>query len=285
MSLLDQPDAAATETEMPRLKPEAPQLTGFQRSLEDIGNLVSFAGRTVRDIPLALRLYPSEVMRQIGSLLRSNLAVLLFMMLMLGALLGITGTFLFEGLGLESYVSAISSVPLMRGVVEIVFGWVLAAKYGCGIVAELGAMRISDEIDAMDVMGVESRPYLASTRAVASLVTLPFVFVTGLLAFIMSSKFFYVTVLQSVSAGGHDNILWLFQSPRDLMIATAWATLTGFIVTLVSVFYGYTAQGGPVGVGRATAQSMLVNLVLISVVAVVFAMNFYLYGGGEAFGT
>ncbi len=259
--------------------------TGIGRSLEDTGNLVSFSWRTMREIPRAVRLYPSECLRQVGALLRSNLAVLLFMMVLLGALLGITGTFLFEGLGLESYVGAISSVPLLRGITEIVFGWVLAAKYGCGIVAELGAMRISDEIDAMDVMGVESRPFLASTRAAAALVTLPFVYVTGLLLFFLSSRFFYVTVLQSVSAGGHDNILWLFQGPRDLIIATTWATVTGLIVTLVSVFYGYTASGGPVGVGRATAQSMLVNLVLISTVAVIFAMNFYLYGGGEAFGT
>jgi len=288
MSILDRSEENLAEPQAPAtplLKAAAPASTGLDKSLEDTGNLASFSLRTIRDIPLALRLYPSECMRQVGSLLRSNLAVLLFMMLLLGALLGITGTFLFEGLGLESYVSAISSVPLMRGVAEIVFGWVLAAKYGCGIVAELGAMRISDEIDAMDVMGVESRPYLASSRAVAALVTLPFVFVTGLLLFFLSSEFFYVTVLQSVSAGGHDNILWLFQSPRDLLIATTWATVTGFIVTLVSVYYGYTAQGGPVGVGRATAQSMLVNLVLISTVAVIFAMNFYLYGGGEAFGT
>lgn len=272
MSVVDKPE----ETALP---------SGTVRALEDTGSLVRFAGRTIRDIPLALRLYPGECMRQIGALLRSNVAVLLFMMVLLGALLGITGTFLFEGLGLESYVAAISSVPLMRGVAEIVFGWVLAAKYGCGIVAELGAMRISDEIDAMDVMGVESRPYLASTRAVAALATLPFVFVTGLLLFFEASKFFYVTVLQSVSSGGHDSILWVFQSPRDLIVATAWATVTGFVVTLVSVFYGYTAQGGPVGVGRATAQSMLVNLVLISTVAVIFAMNFYLYNGAEAFGT
>lgn len=285
MSLLERPEASTDDGQESLLKAQPAELTGVQRSLEDTGNLVTFAGRTIRDIPLALRLYPGECMRQVGSLLRSNLLVVLFMMLMLGALLGITGSFLFEGLGLQNFVGAISSVPMLRGVTEIVFGWVLAAKYGCGIVAELGAMRISDEIDAMDVMGVESRPYLASTRAAAALATLPFVYITGLLLFFQASKFFYVNILQTVSAGGQDNALWLFQSPRDLLIATSWATVTGVIVTLVSVFYGYTAKGGPVGVGRATAQSMLVNLVLISTVAVLFAMNFYLYGGAEAFGT
>jgi phospholipid/cholesterol/gamma-HCH transport system permease protein len=249
------------------------------------GNLVIFAGYVIRDIPRTLRQYPAETVSQMGRLLKSNLGVLLFMMVMLGALIGITVSFLFEGLGLESYVSATSAVPILRGVIEIVFGWILAAKYGCGIVAELGAMRISDEIDAMEVMGVESRPFLVTTRVISAAITLPFVFVMGLLIYFYSSRFIEVDVLQSVSAGGHDFILYAFQGSRELIVATLWATITGVIVTLVACYYGYTADGGPVGVGRATAQAMLVNLVLISLVAMILAMLFFLTSSGEAFGT
>jgi phospholipid/cholesterol/gamma-HCH transport system permease protein len=232
---------------------------------EDAGSLVAFALRVVRELPASVRLYPAEVLRQCGLLIRSNALVILFMLFMLGALLGITGTFLFEGIGLESYVAAISSVPMMRGVVEIVFGWVLAAKYGCGIVAELGAMRISEEIDAMDVMGVRSLPYLVGCRVVAALVVLPALFVAAL--------------------GVFDYVLFLLQSPRDFLIAVLWGTVTGFIVTVVACYYGYNASGGPVGVGRATAQGMLVNLVLISVTAMVMAQIFYANVLAEAFGT
>lgn len=252
---------------------------------EDAGSLVAFGLRVVRELPAAVRLYPAEVLRQCGLLIRSNALVILFMLFMLGALLGITGTFLFEGIGLESYVAAISSVPMMRGVVEIVFGWVLAAKYGCGIVAELGAMRISEEIDAMDVMGVRSLPYLVGCRVVAALVVLPALFVAALGIHFVASKLFFVNLLSSVSDGGFDYVLFLLQSPRDFLVAVLWGTVTGFIVTVVACYYGYNASGGPVGVGRATAQGMLVNLVLISVTAMVMAQIFYANVLAEAFGT
>ena len=253
--------------------------------LTEIGDLIGFGIRVIREIPIAIRLYPAEIVRQSGLLIRSNAVVVMAMLFMLGALLGITGTFLFEGVGLESYVAAIASVPMMRGCVEIVFGWILAAKAGCGIVAELGAMRISEEIDAMEVMGVRPIPYLVGTRVVAAGIVLPFLFVVGLKVFFMSAKFFYVDFLHAVSAGGFFDVLYLLQSPRDLVVAILWGTTVGLTVTIVSCYYGYNAKGGPVGVGRGTAQSMLVNLVLISLIAMLFAQVFYAQNLGEAFGT
>lgn len=255
------------------------------RPFESAGELISFAGRAVREMPAAIRLYPSEVFRQAGLFIRSNALVVLFMLFMLGALMGITGSFLFEGIGLDSYVSAINSIPLMRGVIEIVFGWILAAKYGCGIVAEIGAMRISEEVDAMEVMGIRSIPYLVGTRLAAALVVLPFLFVSALVVHFIAAKLFFVDLLNTVSAGGFDNVLFLLQSPRDLMIAMLWGTIVGFIVTVVATYFGYTASGGPVGVGRATAQAMLVNLVLISISALLIAQIFYANSFAEAFGT
>jgi phospholipid/cholesterol/gamma-HCH transport system permease protein len=255
------------------------------RPLESAGELVSFAARAVREMPAAIRLYPSEVFRQAGLFIRSNAAVVLFMLFMLGALMGITGSFLFEGIGLDSYVSAINSIPLMRGVIEIVFGWILAAKAGCGIVAEIGAMRISEEIDAMEVMGIRSIPYLVGTRLAAALVVLPFLFVSALVVHFFAAKLFFVDLLNTVSAGGFDNVLFLLQSPRDLMVAMLWGTIVGFIVIVVATYFGYTASGGPVGVGRATAQAMLVNLVLISITALLIAQIFYANSFAEAFGT
>ncbi|NKQ54226.1 ABC transporter permease [Amycolatopsis sp. K13G38] len=253
--------------------------------MEHTGQLLMFSARVFRDLPTAVRLYPSEVFRQSAYLIRSNGLVVLFMLFMLGALLGITGTFLFEGVGLESYVAAINAVPLMRGVIEIVFGWILAAKAGCGIVAELGAMRISEEIDAMEVMGIRPIPYLASTRLAASLIVLPFLFITALGVHFLAARLFFVDLLSTVSAGGFTYVLFLLQSFRDFANALIWGTLVGVIVTVVSCFYGYNARGGPVGVGRNTAQAMLVNLVLISVTAMILAQLFYGHNLDEAFGT
>jgi phospholipid/cholesterol/gamma-HCH transport system permease protein len=276
---------ASSESRAERTRVRMAETPRIRRPFQDAGDLVAFGLRVIGELPAAVRLYPAEVLRQMGLLIRSNALVLLVMIFMLGALLGITGTFLFEGVGLESYVGAIPAVPMLRGCVEIVFGWVLAAKMGCGLVAELGAMRISEEIDAMEVMGVRSIPFLIGTRVVANVIVLPFLFVTSLEVYFISSKLFFVDFLNSVSPGGFDNVLFLMQGPRDFFVAVGWGTLVGFVVTMVACYYGYNAKGGPVGVGRATAQAMLVNLVLISTIAMIMAQIFYANVLTEAFGT
>ena len=253
--------------------------------LRKSGGLVAFGVDLIKSLPTAIRLYPAEVVRQCAVLIRGNMLVILFMIFMMGALVGITTTFLFEGIGLESYTGAIPAVPMMRGVLVIVFGWVLASKYGCGIVAELGAMRISEEIDAMDVMGVRSLPYLVGTKVVAAIVVIPAMFVISLQIFFLSCGLFYVDLLEAVSAGGYADVLFLLQGPAELAFATISGTLIGFVITVVATFYGYNASGGPVGVGRNTAQSMLVNLVLISLIALMLAQLFYANDYGAAFGT
>jgi phospholipid/cholesterol/gamma-HCH transport system permease protein len=275
----------AHEAEQQPLRAAAPPNHAYRRPLEQAGELVGFTLHVIRELPVAMRLYPTEVFRQAGLLIRSNALVVFFMLFMLGALLGITGSVLFETVGLESYVGAITAIPMMRGGIEIVFGWVLAAKAGCGIVAELGAMRISEEVDAMEVMGVRSIPYLVGTRVLAAMMVLPFLFASSLGVHFIASKLFFVDVMGAVSSGGFSNILFMLQDGRDLTIAVFWGVLLGFTVTVVACYYGFTASGGPVGVGRNTAQSMLVNLVLISVMSMTIAQIFYAGALNEAYGT
>lgn len=261
---------------------ELPKVRG---PFEAAGDLLRFSGRSLRQIPEGIRLYPEEAVRQAGYLVRSNAVVIFAMIFMLGAIIGITGTYLFESVGLDSYVAAIPAVPIMRGVLEIVFAWVFAAKAGCGIVAELGAMRITEEVDAMEVMGIRSIPYLVSNRLAATLGVMPLMFAAALLLSFLSQRLFFVNLLKAVSPGGFGNILWLFQGPVDFLIAVAWATILALIVTVVACYYGYNAKGGPVGVGYATAQSMLVNLVLTSLASMALAQVFYGGHSGTPIGT
>lgn len=245
-----------------------------QRGVESTGSIVRFVLQVLREVPTAIRLYPSEIFRQAGLLVRSNALVVLFVMLMFGALMALTIRFSFMALGIESYLGG-GQAFVTRGVAQVVFGWVVAAKVGCGIVAELGAMRISDEIDAMEVMGVRSLTYLASTRVAATLIVIPFLWIAG-----MSLEFFFgylvnVPLLDTVSQGGFVYILFQFQNTADFTFAVIWATVIAVIIVLVACYYGFTAKGGPVGVGRNTAQSMLLNLVLISLTAMVLVQLFY----------
>lgn len=243
--------------------------------VESTGGAVKFAIDMIRQLPSAFRMYPSEVFRHAGLLIRSNSVVVLFMCFMTGALIGLVMHFLFISLGLDSYISATNSVAVMRGVLEVVFGWIIAAKVGCGIVAEIGAMKISDEVDAMEVMGIRSIAYLAGTRVLAGLIVIPGLWVASLSINFVAAYLTNVEFLRTVADGAFMYFLFLFQNVQDFMIALVWGTSVALLTITVGCYYGFTARGGPVGVGRNTAQSMLVNLVLISITAMMFEQLFY----------
>ncbi len=256
-----------------RVDPSSPG--PLERGVTSTGHLVEFTMRLVRELPLAVRLYPTEVLRHAGLLIRANSMVILFMVFMLGAVMGLTAHFLYTNIGIDSYIASVNAIAGMRGMIQVVFGWILAAKVGCGIVAELGAMRISEEIDAMEVMGVRSLAYLAGTRLVAAIIVIPALFVISISLNFAAGYLFNVELVNTASEGAFVYFLFLFQNMRDFVIAVVWGLLVSVIVVVVACYYGYTASGGPVGVGRGTAQSMLVNLVLISITAMMLVQLFY----------
>lgn len=270
MDLPGVPLAAAQPEETAPAKPIAKP-----SAFDGIGDFVEFSGKAFRQIPTAIRLYPSEVLHHAADLFRTNALVVLGMLFMMGAVLGLTANFLFESIGIDSYIAAVNSVGGMRGIIQVVFGWVVAAKVGCGIVAELGAMRISEEIDAMEVMGVRSIPYLVSTRIAAGALVMPLLFVSAMSVNFFAGYLFNVRLLQTVSSGGFSYFLFLFQNVRDFIVSVVWGTVLGVVILLVASYFGYNAKGGPVGVGRNTAKSMLVNLVLVSLIGMALVQLFY----------
>jgi len=136
-------------------------------------------------------------------------------------------------------------------------------------------MRISDEIDALEVMGIRSVAFLASTRVVAGAIVLPLLFLVALAVNFFAGWLFNVEFLNTVSSGGFEYFLFLFQNGKDFVIATVWAFLMSLMLVTVSCYFGFSAKGGPVGVGRNTAQSMLVNLVGISILSMMLVQLFY----------
>src|SRR5205085_5136112 len=155
------------------------------------------------------------------------------------------------------------------------FGYMLAAKVGTGIVAELGAMRISDEIDALEVMGVPPVTFLAATRLLAAWVAFPFMYLVAIGAGFFASWLAVVEQIGDVSSGGFFLIFWQFQNPPDLFFSVAKAMAEATLIVLVGAYYGYNASGGPVGVGRATAQSMVLNIVGVHLVNMVGTQLFW----------
>ncbi|MFE2429306.1 ABC transporter permease [Streptomyces sp. NPDC059373] len=234
-----------------------------------------FSVRVIGDVPLTTGLYFSEVLRQAAILIRSSGLIIWMMMFAIGAETGLQGHYILDQVGASGYVGVFTSIGDLKADSTSMWGWILAAKVGCGYVAEIGSMRISDEIDALEVMGVHSRAYLAGSRLVAIWITGPFLFLFGEGCQYVGSWAVVQPMLHTTSPGGYSNIFWSFQTPLDLLYALIWAQLLGTLVVLIGCFYGYTASGGPVDVGRSTAKSMMVNMIVVSAVAAILYQLFF----------
>ncbi|MDE3070302.1 MAG: ABC transporter permease [Acidobacteriota bacterium] len=192
---------------------------------------------------------------------------------------GIEGGYFNESLGTPSNAGIFAALCNLREAVPYAFGYMMSAKVGTGIVAELGAMRISDEIDALEVMGVDSMTYLCATRLLAAWMVLPFIYVAGVGIAFFASYLGVVDQLGFVSSGGYLNVFWSFQNPPDYLYSVIKGMTMATAVVLVGCYYGYNASGGPVGVGTATAKSMVVNLVLVTLIGMLGTQIFW---GGSA---
>jgi len=155
------------------------------------------------------------------------------------------------------------------------FGYMMSAKVGTGLVAEIGAMRISDEIDALEVMGIDSLLFLCATRLLASWMVLPFLYVAAVGAGFLASYIAVVEQIGKVSSGGFFLIFWTFQNPPDLLFSLIKGMAMATVIVLVGWYYGYTASGGPVGVGTATAKSMVLNTVAVHLVGMIGTQIFW----------
>jgi phospholipid/cholesterol/gamma-HCH transport system permease protein len=179
---------------------------------------------------------------------------------------GIEAAYFTESTGSPTYSGVFAAWCNLREAVPYSFGYMMSAKVGTGIVAELGAMRISEEIDALQVMGIDSVTFLCATRLLAAWIVLPFMYLAAIgVAYVAS----YIAVVQQigyVSSGGYLLIFWQFQNVPDLLFSLTKGMFMATGIVLVACYYGYHASGGPVGVGTATAKSMVLNLVLVTLI-------------------
>lgn len=240
-----------------------------------VGHISFFGGHVLTEMPAAIGLYLSEVIRQAAILIKSSSLVIWFMMFAIGCEVGLQGHYILDQVGAADYAGVFNSVGDLKATAATMWGWILAAKVGCGYVAEIGSMRISDEIDALEVMGIHSRAYLAGARLWAMWIAAPFLFLTGLGCQNVGSWLVTQAMLDTTSPGSYSNIFWSFQAPVDVVYSLMWAILLGSIIAIVGCYYGYTSSGGPVGVGVNTAKSMMVNMIVVSAAAAILYQLFF----------
>jgi phospholipid/cholesterol/gamma-HCH transport system permease protein len=234
--------------------------------LASMGAIARFGSRVVRDVwGLRVLRFFGESLRQAGILIVGSTIVIWAQSFFIGlGTCGIEAAYFNQSTGTTAYAGVFAAWCNLREAVPYAFGYMMSAKVGTGIVAELGAMRISDEIDALEVMGIDSMTFLCATRMLAGWIVLPFMYVGAVGVAFLASYLAVVKQLGFVSSGGYLLIFWQFQNPLDFLYSLIKGMSMATVIVLVACYYGYTASGGPVGVGRATAKSMVLNLVAVT---------------------
>jgi phospholipid/cholesterol/gamma-HCH transport system permease protein len=241
------------------------------------GEIAGFTGNVVRDVwGLRVLRFFGETLRQAGILIVSSTLVIWGLVFIIGlGTCGVQGAYFTEAQGAPSYAGVFAAWCDLREAVPLTFGYMLSAKVGTGIVAELGAMRISDEIDALEVMGVDSMVFLCATRLFASWIVLPFMYIGAVGVAFFGSYLAVVKQIGFVSSGGYLLIFWQFQNAPDFLFSLIKGMMMATAIVLVGCYYGYNASGGPVGVGTATAKSMVLNLVLVNLIGMLGTQVFW----------
>jgi phospholipid/cholesterol/gamma-HCH transport system permease protein len=244
--------------------------------IENFGEICRFLAKVTVDVYNG-RVFKffGEALRQAGILILGSGLVIIGLAFILGLTCGIEGAYFNRSVGAPAYAGVFSAWCDLREVMPYAFGYMMSAKVGTGLVAEIGAMRISDEIDALEVMGINSQVYLCSTRLLAAWMVLPFMYVSAVGAGFFASYLAVVQQIGEVSSGGFFLIFWMFQNPPDLLYSLIKGMAMATIIVLVGCYYGYNASGGPVGVGTATAKSMVLNIVMVHLIGMVGTQIFW----------
>lgn len=256
--------------------------------LVEAGRQLTFYARAYGSVPRAVRRYRGETWTQLGALMfgSGNLAKIGGTAVIIAVTLVAAATeatqLLYKTLelvGLQEYTGFLAGFADIRIVLPIITSVTLVATVGAGFTAEIGARRISEEIDALEVMAVPPLPYLVSTRIVAGTVAAVPLFAISMIAMFTTSKIRTVT-FEGLPPGTYDHYFSAFLLPGDIAIAFVQTVISVTVVMAIHTYYGYQATGGPAGVGQAVGRS--VRLSLIVVLFLVLATSVLLYGNSDS---
>jgi len=258
-------------------------LDGWANSWNQIGRQTKFFGRTLRGIADALIYYRGEVIRLIAQMglgagalavIGGTIAIVGFLTLSTGALVAVQGYNQFASIGVEALTGFASAFFNVRLIAPLTAGVGMAATIGAGATAQLGAMRINEEIDALEVIGIRTVAYLASARVIAGvIVVIPLYCVAVLMSFLAARV--GTTVIYGQSTGVYDHYFRTFLNPTDLIWSFLQAVSMALVIMLVHTYYGFTASGGPAGVGEAVGRAVRTSLIVAALVTVMISLAVY----------
>lgn len=252
-----------------------------------VGEQMRFYVRGFANIPYALVNYRREILRLLAAvtfgtgalaIIGGTVVTVAFLTSFAGIELGIQGYSQLSDIGVEALTGFISAYINTRLAAPIIAGIALVATVGAGFTAQLGAMRVSEEIDALEVMSIKSVPYLVSTRIIAGFLAIIPLYSVALLASYVCTRLI-VTGVFGQSSGAYGHYFAAFLIPGDILASFVKVLIMAVVIMSIHCYYGYYASGGPAGVGRAVG-----NAVRLSLIAVLFTdmlLSFALYGATD----
>jgi phospholipid/cholesterol/gamma-HCH transport system permease protein len=262
---------------------------GVPRYIDNFGVQALFYGQSLRYMPNAFNRYRKETIRLVAEMtmgagalvmVGGTVGVATFLTLASGGVVAVQGYSSLGSIGIEALTGFLSAFLNVRIIAPVVAGIALAATIGAGATAQLGAMRVSEEIDAVESMAVHSVSYLVSTRLIAGLVGIVPLYSLSVVAAFFAARFTTVFI-NGQSAGLYDHYFDTFLIPTDLLWSFLQAIVMSIAVMLVHTYYGYNAAGGPVGVGIAVGQAVRTSLVVVVVITLFISLA--VYGGSGNF--
>jgi phospholipid/cholesterol/gamma-HCH transport system permease protein len=249
-------------------------------SLDDLGGQLAFHIAVLKAVPRSITRYPREIMRilaevTLGSgalaVIGGTVGVIIGMTFFTGAQVGLSGYAALNQLGTAAFSGFVSAYFNTREIAPLVAGIALAATVGCGFTAQLGAMRISEEVDALEVMAIPSMPFLVATRVIGGLIAIIPLYVVGLLSSYFASRL-VVTQIYGQSPGTYDHYFNAFLPPGDVLWSFGKVLVFAVTVILIHCYHGYNASGGPAGVGVAVGRAVRTSIVAINVLDLFLSM-------------
>ncbi|TGB45101.1 ABC transporter permease [Mycolicibacterium peregrinum] len=252
-------------------------------TLSRIGDHTLFYLKALAGTPHAALHYRKELVRLIAeismgagtlAMIGGTVVIVGFLTLATGGVLAIQGYSSLGNIGIEALTGFLAAFINVRIAAPVVAGIGLAATFGAGVTAQLGAMRINEEIDALEAMAIRPVEYLVSTRIVAGMIAItPLYAIAVILSFLASQ--FTTVVLLGQSGGLYDHYFTTFLNPIDLLWSFLQAVLMAITILLIHTYFGYFASGGPSGVGVAVGNAVRTSLIVVVSVTLLVSLSVY----------
>ena len=252
-------------------------------ALAQVGDFATFCGKTVASTGVTLSRYHREVLRQLKDIAWGSgaivvgggtIGVMVLLAISAGTSLGIEGFNGLEIVGLAPLTGFISASANTRELSPIIAALALASQVGCRFTAQLGSMKIAEEVDALEVMAIPPIRFLVTTRVIATGIAILPLYLIGLIGSYVASMV-SVVVLFGQSPGQYDHYFSTFILGRDVFLSVVKILVFATAIALIHCWYGMRASGGPQAVGEATGRAIRASIVSVVLLDMVMTLLFW----------